>query len=1577
MDPLMHNNPRAPRRGGATSRMSIASSHSNTSNQTGQGARHHHWQSTASAGTGTRHSREANMPQYVPDTLSPTVMNISGSSSLIPLAREHRDGHRSLSMTIANTSEPTFPLSSNRSLASLRGHEPPHPYMYPTRLKKRPGYRPVSPALSDTAGAYPRRQPAYLEHGFPPYPGPPRPRRPSEISVRRPPSRSRTPVIYGDPHPDIPPVPPLMPHRHAALERERERELKLQKSHRTASHKSGKNSISSGSTNRRFDVDIPSSDSTSPPTPRDGDILVSPTGTQSMPRNMSGTVNYYDYSEQYEDQEALETSAGAVPTGLVRHIKTIIEERGTPEPTSKGGSASATDRVADQHVDAKASDISELPASPVPRRITRDLVLAGIGPESSSGEVETSGLVAETRSSKLSLGDSHGEQMALQNGVDRRAVHLARSTDVRNRHSILSQAGSSVMDSSTLEFAVRYSIPMVAEKGMTLDLGNKTAPVYVSDADPTSEDGMTDLLEGYQRTDTKYGSEQGAESPPDQDERGEKRSNHAAKSSDEQSFKSCTDVIKADHSPVKQSSAILNRSCESPPQTDPPSKDSDAKSFRTCKDAVTPEYPASLPAPRQEYSHVVSEPLIQDKHTEILSSLPSVSGSKAPQPSTSDSSMSRIVARFRTDSKPNLALGSTRGSFSSLKESGVSTPPSVPPRQSSSSKEAQQSRGVTNFLLRSVRQRFTKSSPGSKLKPSKEGAASMPGPLNESNPNPNIPTPPPMKDRVPGTNIVSAERRSEVLKPPHRVLIKDRILPHKQGTAHKQDPLIKASSINVLPESYPGALSTPSPVIMETSSIYSHRNVSSSEPFSQTSPITFPRTPEQRRRDSQSTTHLSWIRTNSLNSYSVENARPGRSSQEDSTTDLRLPGGRHPIYHLPDLKEESHEDSSLNTSASNFRPCSGSQPTMFRKSTDGMIVPRRQPSVRSSRGSVLQQMHLPSMNFSSFRSFDEALDPRVSRSLDLAPAARQEWAEAVMPRPASADDGREKYKSVFAGLDTPARSSTARQHTSVDFWIRKSPDVITRELDSLTIPSVHGLTTRLTEMLPKLREALGLSQADEFPEEEGIMEKAMESLNEVGLPAQKRSSARLRPVPGSPNMLVVDDEVFKEITTKEINHAPLVPGISRDQASRGIEKAAQGGRVAQGESATVLSSGVASHIRTRDGAVINTAELKATSPTHLRQHNTTDSPPGNSSFPSFQPSTQSFSRNSTPTGTVTDTRPWNLDKNYPWATDPSVDISLPPPSASKHSPRPGPSHLRNHLSSASLESTGTCSPYGTSASPSARRAPTEDCYNFVVDSTRSPEPSSVDFSASGHRSRPVRVRDENQSHGAGERYPTSALPLPPNLHLYPGQASHYSLDISDEEAETTSPRKTLFSRRPRHDTRASTRGALSQSHVRELQHSRETDHSAQVESDNLPNRTRRQTFANAQGMSKLSFCLQSCGLFFKKAFLKIVVCGRPDSPSESDSTDVTVPANTRTSSSTDSSTESQETVRLARESADTFPPIRDGPGRRFTPGYLISFPSLAATTEDAVEPVSAFESNIKPRKHGPVDPEAAASSTSN
>lgn len=1202
-------------------------------------------------------------------------------------------------------------------------------------------------------------------------------------------------------------------------------------------------------------------------------------------------MKYYDYSEQYDQEEVIDPQADSVHTGLVHHIKTIIEELGTPEPAPKRSSIQSIEKAL-QDTTVNLRSVPELPASPIPRRITRDLVLANLGNDSSSGNVETSGSLSGEQCCERATRE---DQPHARGTTDLQSPYLRQSMPSSNRQSILSQAETSIIDSSTIEFAVRCSIPIVADKGMTIELGNDINSAKDLAVEPITEDGMTDLLEGYQHTEYKPSSHEieineGLIGLDGLDV--ERSSSHAAKPSDEQSFKSCTDLLDVAE-PVKNKFCVSSsHPDEKPSEEDMQVKDSDAMSFRTCKGMVSPDRVTSLTASLPE-TLLSSQLASADSFPKRLfvegTPSPLIAGLKLPPHSTSDPNVSRS-GRFRANSKMSSAQCSTADSKSSRGEHSPQLPPFVPPRESSSSKEAQQSRRVANFLLRSVRQRFSKVSPGSNLKSEKgdiiAGSETQGTPKIDTN----IPTPPPMRQRVSNEHTHTPRAQEKIA---NIVSLPNNSDENIKQRVQAEAPTIRDSSASVKngrPEQtpdmrmrspdYKDTPDTSSTRFPEPSSVYSPDGVSATRLRVRSSPGRLPQTPECHHRDSHTTTHLSWNGGRGFQPLllNLENLRATQiSGQDDTTTDLRLPNYKHPLNPLPDVKEDSHEDSSLNTSAGNFRPFAVSQSARFRMSIDEEAVLRRRLSVKSGRRSLLSQMHLPSMNFSSWGSFDEALDNRKSRSLELLPVTRDGLAWPDVQRPASAGAGRDKYKSVFAGLDTPAKTPDRRRSVNFEtLWKRRTPERYVREVDSLTVPSINGLTTRLSEMLPQLKDALGIPQNDEFPDEEGIMKKALGEINEVGIPSSKRSSARLRPLPGSPHMIVVDDDVFKEITSKE----------------KSERKTPEPDYAAFAESLGIFGNtrvGTGRHKRERARSIA--VELGVPVP-----RDSSLSRPSQDIFPTPQSRLSSRSLgsfDSTPTAaTATETRPWNSDKNYPWATNAPVDISFPPPSASKYSPRPGPSRLRSHLSNAS-STTDTPINYATPASAFTKSGIKGPSFNILADGGSALDLSTAGFDASGYATRPVRTREEDQSHTAGERYPTSALPLPSNLHIYPGQASHFSVETSDEETESLSPRKALFTRRSRRNTKMSS-GKREPFQAKDAQVTHSSNNNTDDEGDTLPDRSRRQTFANAEGMSQYSYIRYTVVMSVKNAALntydglrQLFCCTHPATSAESFGTNIT------------------------------------------------------------------------------------------
>ncbi|KAF2470285.1 uncharacterized protein BDR25DRAFT_314516 [Lindgomyces ingoldianus] len=1415
--------PRAPpRRSGASSRMSAGSSHSNSSKRPSS-----HHQAWPSAPPTTRRSlTRDNVPQFVPDTLSPTLMNLPGSSPLIPRSRNSRDGNgRSQSMT--HTSQPAFRLSSNRSLASLRAHEqvqrPRSPYHYPARLR-RPVYRPASPAFSDVSGTRPRRSHGQSGHSMHS-----RLRNPSGSSVHREdrvpmhghPYRNRSPAYFSGPHPDIPPVPPL--HHHALVEQAR------------MAHTPAKASISSRSTNQPTDSDAPSSDAPSPPTPKDGtsmEVLVSPTGTQALVGKMSGHRKaeattgplYYDGSEQFEPEPYSEPEAETVPTGFVYRIKTILEERGTAETPQKKVDAPVVEEVVELPA-AEAIGIAELPASPVARRITRDMVLAALEPSSTTEVADSSAAALQSQKNESSEPaakvDSQGEGgLVLE---DASIASAKKEGNNGKRISVLSQDAShrstmSVVDSSTLDFAVQYSIPMVTG----------------------TEDGMSDLLDGYQHTESKQEAEL-VEMGSIGDEPAEKKSNHTPKSSDEQSFKSCTDL------------------------PEEPYKEADARSFKTCKDMVTPERAVSMSASSLPSMGLAkSDPKANRPVSEIPLSSPPTVVRKQPSVPPRESSFSKAHSRLRANSKLSSRHGSRQGSMvasiSSSADSPVQQPPSVPPRESSSSKEAQRTQAVADFLVRLSRPRkFSRAHAGFGRKVAKDEGV---GPADTLN-NTEKPASSQQEHHDVTTKAAPTIIPAEAAATPEKKITIQETESKRQTPAsnpEKEDLVSRVTpaksldmpSVHVV---HQHALSTPSPVLPEPSSICSPDEVNSSKSRAKSSPGILSNSPVQGHRNSQSTTHLVWHGRKSL-SHANANTPEFRSnqgnSQEETTTDLRLSAYRYPLNYLPDLKEESHEDSSINTSASNlkhsnFRFPLGHQPSV-RVSGDEVVTFGKKPPEKSPRNSGLAQSRgLPSMNFSRMdliAKLNEALDMRSSRSLDGRPENLPELARPSPLRPSSAGEIREKYRSFFASLDELEKAGGGNQTSSIlDMMPLKrpySPEQLMAEIDRLTIPSVGGLTQRLSEFLPSLKEFLKFGDKEEFVAEEEIMEHALEELNEVGGPAPKRSSARLRPMPGSPNLVVVADGLYEELTGKETENSKVVAHVN--------EEAEEGA----GESVTAkTNSTLDAGARERTPL----AELEAPSAVVLRTRSLSlghqDLRPSLESRISTRRSLRSLG--STPT--ATETRPWNSDKNYPWAAAiPYIDISLPAPTIIKHSPRPGCSPLRTRPSHSSDNTTVPFDQQPTSPASDKMTVPgSDDPYmharrqsrrmSFFSSSKRPVNALVSGFDASGHPVGPRHVRHVDQQHEAGERYPTQPPTPPHRLHIDPDAQSHFS-DDSEEEPPPTS-RKRKF---------AALKSRLGQS-------SRPDDNLASYTSSSLQDpateaeafTTRRQTYRGASGMTPRQF----------------------------------------------------------------------------------------------------------------------------
>jgi serine/arginine repetitive matrix protein 2 len=1392
------------RRGGTTdSRHSANSSYSNNSNRPRHQAR------PSSASMGTRGSRENNMPPYVTDSLSPTVMNV-GSSNLIPRARL-RDGNRSHSLTMAYTSEQRMlsSMQQHKSLSSIRSDDPRRGYSMPRPGSREPpqsypnasghsmsGSRSKSQAYSDSLGLPPQNQYGYGPSGanrHPQQPGRPRGGTPSDSFLPRHDGRYASGghpgrAYHGVMSPDVPPLPSLIPGRRAEFEHNSmpHRSQRSQKSFRSA-----KTSHSSGSYQLRNDSDPTSSDATSPPTPQGNSSMGRYVGRASIHNThraaeVKPEPAYYDGSEEWED-------ANPVLNGFVAPlIKTTVS-------------------VAKQNIQGStgALGIAELPASPVPRRITREIVKLGLGSPTKS--IETPGTSTERKNVHHQAIGSEQESTSTVATAQNGSVSLHTGDVGGQRHSIVSQTGSSVMESSTLEFAVRSSIPLLADHGITMDTGDRTGALSAQDAEPNSEDGMSDLLDGYQHTDTKPQSDDSAQGYAPVDERAEKRSSYGTKSSDEQSFKSCTDLPDFTEHQLDDTDPA-QKSFYDFVAPEVPFKESDARSFKTCKDSLTPDRVTSLPASRLS-SNLNSPNLVEAKSRRPASEMPissaRISDQELPLPSKSESNVSKAGTNCSTAPERN-----------------VLQPPTVPPRHSSTGREAQRSVAVLNNVItafcRSVGMAPRSQASASDVRkeavvgehqPDNDQTVPAPSQIHQrsfsSNSNATVGSP----DVILGSSIISNEigsvansgantrkaihqrgshtppaivrQRSFVMTsndipPERRRSSSHRGHPSSTGNPQTPVPSRRNSQTTVHPSQHgrnhmnpPVNRSSAPP--QRASLPHPSGDISLSRP--QSSSARNSQTPGLSRHNSQTTTHLELPRRNTVNPPPL-NAYSGQLApfhNQDTTTFLRP--SSHNNQDLGNMRRESSEyrRRQIKNKASPHTPLYDVQEEPHEDNED--VVGGR-TSAQSYSGRCLGPHHrLPSLNFSQTNLMSESdfkpRSSRVSQSLDLSKSRVQTRRESTVSEP-SRGAREDKHDSVSGSLD--ADEPTKRENADRLSIKRPFSPKLVAELEELKIPNVaDGLTERFNQYLPTLR----IDGSGNGAEAEQALVNTLDEIHGIGGPTNKKSNARLRPIPGSPEMQVVEDDVYDKLNNSDCNVNADVRGSVMKQELGDME------------------AGVIQGARARDNGTTTTTEGPQTqAPSDLPTR------PRSLSDPTVHTSSESQ---------IITGRPYDF-----------LALSLP------RTPH-GPSRLRSPVSDASSASS-TLSAYD-SASHSYSSRP------------RSCKPPKVSFDTNGVGLTSRNFRLIDQSHPAGERYPTSCgLPLPESHH--DPNSSSLSIETSgDDEPEPSSSRRLKFNRRSRPSARAPV--ALSTA-------SRAQEVSSE-ESTELPRRQNRNTFTGVSGMSKLGY----------------------------------------------------------------------------------------------------------------------------
>jgi hypothetical protein len=576
----------------------------------------------------------------------------------------------------------------------------------------------------------------------------------------------------------------------------------------------------------------------------------------------------------------------------------------------------------------------------------------------------------------------------------------------------------------------------------------------------------------------------------------------------------------------------------------------------------------------------------------------------------------------------------------------------------------------------------------------------------------------------------------------------------------------------------------------------------------------------------------------------------------DSTTDLRFSGinainNRFGSTHLPGLKEESVEEMSLSDKRATDLSGSFQFPLPARIAAVKAMQERRlqesaekakaRRAARHPNRQLAEIRDLPSLNFSRMDLIDklnEALEVRSSKSMDI--IRRREFSGIYCPspqRPQSTEPLRERYMSFFSKpedftsflnevLDTEVEDETESEpavdpgvptvevhpNTEVELFEVKdansrplSPEDflnVANQVNRLSIPSVSGLSERLSEILPNLRDF----QLDNVLANFGEMSDEVCRLGDGIRPdtfLSTRTSAGFR------SLAERAEEIVKNGT-----HDSTVPFGNMLNGSKGLPA------LPASMSADMMSA-------------LNSADEKQTylsgsvsAPSELGKD---VARPASALTHSKSPLTEEEVRTLLPPEmnpiarhgqramvvSTASSRPWNQDENYPWAST-KLDVDLTVPSQAHTRDSTASQTLRDRKTkSLDLSSSGepTNVTKGIDIDSILEHNPTPEVTQEQLTGVSSPQHlrkqskrsvigsltkriglSRVDGNTTRSVPSPTVTSElgrnrSSQAHRAGERYPTSGLTPPAAFNL--DEVRSFFSDNSSEKERNASFRKRL------------------------------------------------------------------------------------------------------------------------------------------------------------------------------------------
>ncbi|KAF2429539.1 hypothetical protein EJ08DRAFT_650378, partial [Tothia fuscella] len=1089
----------------------------------------------------------------------------------------------------------------------------------------------------------------------------------------------------------------------------------------------------------RYPSDQPSSDqsSSAPPTPRDARsiILNEPTihAISSLPGRtptpaVGSDTNYFDYSEQYDPvgkhvmQLYHETTSEPIPLGFVQRIKTILEEHAIAEQTA------LLQVPVSKLVELPAEgEIHELPATPVSapalKRITRELILANL-----DVTLDSQASVTPTVNQVLS---SIAETPTI-NANDTKTSHrlsVRPPPDHQSQSSIASDArtndSTSTMDTASLDFALPLHYQMRSTMSLEAYMrSDATEEIAVQSPEGPTEPVTIATAELEVAAPTPTHPSQLSWTPRFEPPLDLSRPQSAfmASSVYSSSHKEVTGRFSTPPAtrkdwPMKEESS-MSRNLQSS-QTRP------ASTSTTMSQGTT--RPMSHPQ-RLSSSTSLAQRVQEAHHARRVSDSLRVYGSSAPQ-----------HAHRLSNELPVPAITEPHHTKHESFSYQIHEPTSIAHTQSSSDATAAYL-SSNQARIHAARQSFAFSS--ARCAPSGNAPAELPASV-------------PKYNASPVSAMSETQRRASIAaysSPSSPLEVEDRDVPRPDSMTTTQ---------------YSNAWSYRKPVPKRSSSPISSNARNNWKEYDSTK--------EQDLDSSTTDLRFSAFRTLNLPLDDVkEEPNLERSSVDlrSSTFRFPLPQRKSSLAHFESvrLSRETRRNDSQHSSQPSYaerefplqyksRPASGYPPS----SRDSVFPP-------ASGASLADIRSIPSLNFSRvnlFEKLNDALDHRRTSYCDEFP----KFDPSATGRPVSTGLMREKYKSFFQTLDgmtcdniqvepdiPKADLSRALASPRVSARLRPmSAEEYIAELDRITIPSVKGLTERLSELLPSLKRYYG-EGGDVIYEDDETVRTAIEEIRRLGHAALADFA---------------DDEEHTALIRNGVIGALLEspPGSSDGSSNNLLVPRPRSASLP--DPSTKLPPFSIAELEAPSAAVLRSRSMSDGNhlPYVINSHNTAPN------LSRISDRSLHASLRSSPATS----RPWNVDANYPWATTvPSIDISLPAPTLRRDAVTQRPSKLRLRLSRDASTNSDPATDFGSVLTALAEV--TESTGGVTSDtfsnnhrrklSKRSLLGSigrkiglgnSID--QGGFATGPDILRGEDRTVDPGDRYPTTGLSPPAALNI--------------------------------------------------------------------------------------------------------------------------------------------------------------------------------------------------------------------